>query len=209
MWRRSCISLLRRECGCCAREPGTLTPMQRRVLKTPPILRPVTLHQKFAIADAVDCIIGGMDIDERRWDTPDHDRPAEQTWHDVSMRVSGDFVGKLRSHLADSWNIALDCGAASLADQAERMEGSTQSRTTVPRLVRTLSSPCLGFATLEPKAAIGSTKRFCQRLQEGAALDLHRVAVPAPSPACRCACRAARRAPTCSASSSFRRNRTV
>ena len=136
-------------------DPGTLTPIQSKVLKTPPILRPVTLHQKCAVADGTDCIIGGLDVDERRYDTPEHDRPAEETWHDVSMRVSGEFAGKLRTHLADTWNIALNCGAASLAQEAEPMEGSTQKQDhTLPRLVRTVSSPCLGFATLEPKAEI-------------------------------------------------------
>ncbi|SNR47873.1 phospholipase D family protein [Puniceibacterium sediminis] len=136
-------------------DPAELTPIQRKVLESGPILRPVTLHQKCAVADSKDCIIGGLDVDERRYDTSDHNRPAEETWHDVSMQVTGDFAATLRAHLADTWNTALECGAASVAQPAMPMDVSASSRqTTDTRLVRTLSSPCQGFRVIEPKARI-------------------------------------------------------
>ncbi len=137
-------------------DPQKLTPVQRNVLKGSLILRPVTLHQKCAVADGKDCIIGGLDVDERRFDTQDHERPAEETWHDVSMQVSReDFAATLRAHLAETWNAALNCGAASLAQEAQTMDTSVHSQGTPDlRLVRTFSSPCAGFAAIEPRAHI-------------------------------------------------------
>ncbi|MGR3795118.1 phospholipase D family protein [Vannielia sp. SX4] len=48
-------------------------------------LTPVTHHQKLAVIDGKRLYIGGLDLDERRWDTPDHNQPARQTWHDTQM----------------------------------------------------------------------------------------------------------------------------
>lgn len=88
-----------------------LTPKQLRALSGPYALRPVTLHQKFAVIDQDRAIIGGIDVDERRWDTHDHDQRPEDTWHDVSMAVSGSIVPPLRSHFADCWARARnECG---------------------------------------------------------------------------------------------------
>ncbi len=138
-------------------DPLRLTPIQRKVLSSStPVLRPVTLHQKCAVADGEDCVIGGLDVDERRFDTWDHDRPAEQTWHDVSMRVTDEgFAASLRAHIADTWNAAIACDAASLAQRALPMDTSVRPQgTTQLRLVRTFSSPCKGFTVLEPHARI-------------------------------------------------------
>ena len=56
----------------------------------PPIhLWPATHHMKTMIADAREMVIGGLDVNERRYDDPTHDRPAEETWHDVSLYVRG------------------------------------------------------------------------------------------------------------------------
>lgn len=48
-----------------------------------PQLWPVTHHQKVAAIDGRVAYIGGLDLNDRRWDTRDHDRPADETWHDV------------------------------------------------------------------------------------------------------------------------------
>ena len=69
-----------------------------------PRLYPATFHQKIAVADSDAAIIGGLDIDERRYDSQDHDRAAQETWQDVSMRVTGDVVGDISRHIADCWN---------------------------------------------------------------------------------------------------------
>nr|WP_280517783.1 phospholipase D-like domain-containing protein [Falsirhodobacter halotolerans] len=64
-----------------------------------PCLYPATHHQKLAVFDDRRLYIGGMDLDERRYDTPEHDRPAAQTWHDVQVMMEGPVVAEARHHL--------------------------------------------------------------------------------------------------------------
>lgn len=71
-------------------------------------LSPVTLHQKLAVADGVRAIVGGLDVDERRFDTPEHDQPSEQTWHDVSLAVDGPLAVAAQRHFSETWNAALE-----------------------------------------------------------------------------------------------------
>ncbi|WP_425100312.1 phospholipase D family protein [Tropicibacter sp. S64] len=154
LWRVIMRGRINRELQRLKDEDSTrLTPIQRAVLKAGPILRPATIHQKFAIADGAHCIIGGLDVNERRWDDPDHDQPAEETWHDVSVDLTDtDFAGALHGHFTECWNAAIDCGAAALANPAERYDTATrpQSRSNM-KLVRTFSAPCPGAARLAPK----------------------------------------------------------
>lgn len=67
-------------------------------------LRPATHHQKMATFDGVRAIVGGIDLARRMYDTPDHDRPSEQTWHDVSLYVEGPLAATARRHLRQVWN---------------------------------------------------------------------------------------------------------
>lgn len=69
-----------------------------------PRLYPVTLHQKIIVVDDERAVIGGLDIDERRYDDDSHNRPAHQTWHDVSVELDGRVVADIAQHLADTWN---------------------------------------------------------------------------------------------------------
>ncbi|MBO6638135.1 MAG: hypothetical protein JJ920_13295 [Roseitalea sp.] len=62
-----------------------------------------TLHQKFLIADGERAILGGLDIDERRYDDPDHRRSAPETWHDVSVEIVGPAVARLAAHFQTCW----------------------------------------------------------------------------------------------------------
>ncbi|MFW2541290.1 phospholipase D family protein [Primorskyibacter sp. 2E107] len=129
------------------------TPIQRAILKAGPILRPATIHQKFAIADDSHCIIGGLDVNERRYDDAEHDQAPEETWHDISVELTDtDFAGALQGHFSECWNAAIDCGAASLAAPAERYDTATrpQSRSNL-KLIRTFSAPCPGAARLAPR----------------------------------------------------------
>lgn len=48
-----------------------------------PDIHPGTHHQKLAIFDRSTLFIGGLDLNERRYDDPNHNRAGEQTWHDV------------------------------------------------------------------------------------------------------------------------------
>lgn len=67
----------------------------------PPPLVPVTHHQKLAVFDGQTLYIGGLDVNDRRYDTPRHDRSGVDTWHDVQVVVTGDVAGEARQHLLD------------------------------------------------------------------------------------------------------------
>lgn len=138
-----------------SRDPKELTPVEQAVLRGSTVLRPVTIHQKFAVADGRVSVIGGLDVNERRFDTPDHDRPADETWHDVSMHVDDDrFGAALRFHFAQSWNSALDCGASPSDGDLTRLDIPAPRRLEDPALVRTLSAPCRGAGRLSPENRI-------------------------------------------------------
>lgn len=64
-----------------------------------PRLYPATHHQKLAVFDRHRLYIGGLDLDERRFDTPRHDRSAAQTWHDVQLLMTGPAAREAQSHL--------------------------------------------------------------------------------------------------------------
>lgn len=64
-----------------------------------PHLFPVTHHQKLAVFDRTHLYIGGLDLDERRFDTPSHGRSAPQTWQDVQCLVEGPVVQAAQTHL--------------------------------------------------------------------------------------------------------------
>ena len=69
-----------------------------------PRLFPATLHHKVAVADESRAIIGGLDVDDRRFDDPTHDRPAEETWHDASVEVDGPIASDIARYVAETWN---------------------------------------------------------------------------------------------------------
>ncbi|WP_306117522.1 MULTISPECIES: phospholipase D-like domain-containing protein [unclassified Roseitalea] len=62
-----------------------------------------TLHQKFLLADGERAILGGLDIDERRYDDPGHRRNAQQTWHDVCVAFDGPPAEQLERHFERCW----------------------------------------------------------------------------------------------------------
>ncbi|CTQ34771.1 phospholipase D-like domain-containing protein [Jannaschia rubra] len=64
-----------------------------------PRLVPVTHHQKIAVADGEVLYVGGLDLNDRRWDTPDHDRPGSETWHDAQLLVRGPVALSAEAHL--------------------------------------------------------------------------------------------------------------
>lgn len=71
---------------------------------SPPRIWPATHHQKFAVVDGAVTIVGGIDVDERRWDDKRHRQRADQTWHDVSVRVEGPASGDAADHFRRLWN---------------------------------------------------------------------------------------------------------
>ena len=65
-----------------------------------PELRTVTHHQKLAVIDDDTLFIGGLDLNERRFDTLEHDRPARETWSDVHLLLrNGPEVAEAKQHL--------------------------------------------------------------------------------------------------------------
>ncbi len=52
-----------------------------------PRLYPVTLHYKMAVFDGQVTYVGGLDLNNRRYDTPQHERPSQDTWHDVQLVI--------------------------------------------------------------------------------------------------------------------------
>ncbi len=77
------------------KEDGTYRPYLTKV----PRLYPATHHQKLAVFDRQKLYIGGLDLNDRRYDTPEHDRPGEETWHDVQIIVEGPVVAEAQTHL--------------------------------------------------------------------------------------------------------------
>ncbi|MDD9718987.1 phospholipase D-like domain-containing protein [Dinoroseobacter sp. PD6] len=72
-----------------------------RAKRWPPAdLLPVTHHQKLAVFDRKTVYIGGLDLDERRYDDPDHQRGRDETWHDVQLMVEGGALAReAQSHV--------------------------------------------------------------------------------------------------------------
>lgn len=64
-----------------------------------PRLYPATNHQKIAVFDRKTLYIGGLDLNERRFDNPDHERPAAETWHDVQVLLEGPVAAEAAQHL--------------------------------------------------------------------------------------------------------------
>lgn len=80
---------------------GPLVKWQRDKLVprlAPPPLVPVTHHQKFAVFDRKTLYIGGLDLNDRRYDTPAHQRDARQTWHDLQILTNGPVVQEAADH---------------------------------------------------------------------------------------------------------------
>jgi phospholipase D1/2 len=62
-------------------------------------LWPCTHHQKLAVFDRRLLYIGGLDLNDRRYDTPDHDLPGNETWHDIQIMTTGPAVAEAQAHL--------------------------------------------------------------------------------------------------------------
>lgn len=65
----------------------------------PPPLVPGSHHQKMAVFDRELLCIGGLDLDERRYDDKGHRRRQDETWHDVQIMCRGAVVRDAQKHL--------------------------------------------------------------------------------------------------------------
>lgn len=77
-----------------------VTDRPRPRLLSLPTLHPATHHQKLAVFDRQRLYIGGLDLAERFYDTPDHRQPGHETWHDVQLMVQGPVAADAHRHLA-------------------------------------------------------------------------------------------------------------
>lgn len=81
------------------------TPAQRRLQAVGldrnllPRMHTVSHHHKVATIDDEWLYIGGLDLNERRYDTPAHARPARDTWSDVQVMLCGPEAHAARLHL--------------------------------------------------------------------------------------------------------------
>lgn len=67
-----------------------------------PATRPGSHHEKLCVIDSRTVFVGGLDIEPKRYDTPDH--RARDAWHDLACRVEGPVVGRVEQHFAQRWN---------------------------------------------------------------------------------------------------------
>ncbi|MEJ6389466.1 phospholipase D family protein [Gymnodinialimonas ulvae] len=88
----------RPEMNATAEDPLTPGLADRKSRMDLPLI-PATHHQKLAVIDNRSLYIGGLDLNERRYDTKDHALPAEQTWHDIQAVVEGPVVAAALRHL--------------------------------------------------------------------------------------------------------------
>lgn len=142
--------------------------LKLRSLFHPAAMRPATYHQKLAVIDGKAAVVGGLDVDERRYDTATHNRPAKDTWHDVSVFVKGRAARDLRAHFESCWNEEIDrpaphdrlkrlCAdhdlkppvAHPITPDSQSVEPQPDS---VPaRVIRTLSKNARGIAAIRPR----------------------------------------------------------
>lgn len=66
-----------------------------------PDLRTVSHHQKIAVIDGEWLYVGGLDTNPRRFDTPEHDRPARESWSDIQILVRGAAAREARQHILE------------------------------------------------------------------------------------------------------------
>ncbi|MEX2519373.1 MAG: hypothetical protein WD969_08595, partial [Paracoccaceae bacterium] len=144
-----------------------------------PRLYPVTHHQKLAVVDDDFALIGGLDLDERRWDTPEHERPAPETWRDVSIALRGAPAGlvarvaaKIWTDCAADWAARSDAPVLAGLDQPtpweETGEPSADGDFGSAHVALTRSAPKPGFFAFAPETTDDGTERAALSLIRGA-----------------------------------------
>lgn len=139
----------------------------------PPRLWPASYHQKFVVVDGRQVVIGGLDLNERRWDDQHHRQRANENWHDMSALITGRVAGDAAQHFATLWNRELPRYRATVAewtdgcgqelmldplDEANTAEAEDGKGEAVVQLVRTVSRKSPGLFALGPKALVRELK---------------------------------------------------
>lgn len=132
-------------------------------------LHPLVHHEKLMIVDQKRMILGGLDVNERRYDDVTHERPADQTWHDVSLMIE-DEVGPIRQaseHFSQLWNCAIgtqDHGQILTPLSAVQNNRTNESETL--SFVRTLALPSQGSFAIGPNEHVHEIENaHCQLIE--------------------------------------------
>ena len=156
----------------------------------PPRLWPATHHPKFVVIDGETAIIGGMDLDERRWDDRRHRQRADRTWHDISAQIGGPVVADAARHFGRLWNSELpryrdtvlewtgECGRRLMLDplsevKLDAIPAQTERGSAEVQLVRTLSRRSNAAFAYGPVAGIREIKAAHRRLIGSARRQLY------------------------------------
>lgn len=70
-------------------------------------LVPTSHHQKLAVVDDAALYIGGLDLNDRRYDSKQHDQRSDQTWQDIQAIVRGPVVAAAVAHLASFQSVTM------------------------------------------------------------------------------------------------------
>ncbi|SMF61647.1 phospholipase D family protein [Allosphingosinicella indica] len=139
----------------------------------PPRLWPASYHQKFVVVDGRQVVVGGLDLNERRWDDQRHRQRANQNWHDMSALITGAVAGDAARHFATLWNREMPRYRATVAewtdgcgrelmldplDKAETAEAREGEGDATVQLVRTVSRKSPTLFALGPKAVVRELK---------------------------------------------------
>ncbi len=93
-----------------------------------PPLVPGTHHQKICVIDRQTAFIGGLDLDERRYDDKRHERVRDETWQDVQLVCSGAVAKDVHSHLHEFLSIV--AGRASPTAEGRLLRTLSRKRKT-------------------------------------------------------------------------------
>lgn len=72
---------------------------------TMPTAYPAVHHEKLCVIDDETVFLGGLDIDERRYDSQEHE--SHSAWHDVACRLTGPATSFFAEHFRERWNTEL------------------------------------------------------------------------------------------------------
>ncbi len=78
--------------------------LSARIWPVPPLV-PGTHHQKICVIDRQTAFVGGLDLDERRYDDKRHQRVRDETWQDVQLMCSGAVADDVHNHLHEFLSI--------------------------------------------------------------------------------------------------------
>lgn len=147
-------------------------PSSQNTRRWPPFsLHPLVHHEKLMIIDQDRMILGGLDVNERRYDDATHERPADQTWHDVSLMIEGEKepTRLAAQHFASLWNDAIgtqDHGQT-LSPLSAKSTGDADRDRSLD-FVRTLSMPRQGALSIGPHEQIHEIEAAHCKLIEAA-----------------------------------------